>query len=130
MLDQDVDAIIVNSAFLQLFNEVEGYENLASQLREIHKIQVVTEKEEKPEPIVSIDPHETLPDISGNVFFYDIQSGNKCVTGKIKYNDTVYGGKITSNVTPKNIRDWMKKKRISVHVISKTDKEYIVKPVN
>ena len=50
LLDQDVDAIIVNSAFLQLFNEVEGYENLASQLREIHKIQVVTEKEEKPEP--------------------------------------------------------------------------------
>lgn len=44
LLDQDVDAIIVNSAFLGLLDEAEGYEHLREQLREIHKTQVVTEK--------------------------------------------------------------------------------------
>ena len=44
LLDQEVDAIIVNSAFLSLLDEAEGYENLRDQLREIHKTQVVAEK--------------------------------------------------------------------------------------
>lgn len=44
LLNQDVDAIIVNSAFVQLFSETEGYEHLESQLREIHKTQVIDEK--------------------------------------------------------------------------------------
>ena len=51
LLSQDVDAIIINSAFVQLFSEAEGYEHLDSQLREIHKAQVITEKKEvKPAP--------------------------------------------------------------------------------
>ena len=62
LLDQDVDAIIVNSAFLQLFNEVEGYENLASQLREIHKVQVITEKkEDHPSPAQNTKPVSSTP---------------------------------------------------------------------
>lgn len=51
LLSQDVDAIIINSAFVQLYSEAEGYEHLDSQLREIHKAQVITEKKEvKPAP--------------------------------------------------------------------------------
>lgn len=63
LLHQDVDAVIVNSAFLQLLNETEGYENLESQLREIHKVQVIEEKtEEKPAPTkkpVTVKPEKT-----------------------------------------------------------------------
>ncbi len=62
LLNQDVDAIIINSAFVQLFNEVEGYEHLESKLREIRKTQVVAEKEAKPAPTkkpASAEPVQT-----------------------------------------------------------------------
>ena len=63
LLQQDVDAVIVNSAFVQLISEAEGYEELSSQLREIHKVQVIEEKPvEKPVPTkkpVSQKPSQT-----------------------------------------------------------------------
>lgn len=43
LIGQDVDAVIVNSAFLHLLTETEGYENLPDQLREIHKTQIIAE---------------------------------------------------------------------------------------
>ena len=43
LIGHEVDAVIVNSAFLHLLSETEGYENLTDQLYEIHKTQIITE---------------------------------------------------------------------------------------
>lgn len=39
VLEEDVDAIVANSAYLDLLSEMEGYEDAADQLREIHAVQ-------------------------------------------------------------------------------------------
>lgn len=79
--------------------------------------------------VVNQSTIDLLPPISGTVVFYDIKPGNNCVTGKIQFKGSEYTGKITSNVSPKKIRKWLKKKRIQVKVISSTTKDYIVLPV-
>ena len=58
LITQDVDAIIVKSAFLALFTETEGYEHLQDQLREIRKTQVISEIKETP-PVPTQIPQET-----------------------------------------------------------------------
>lgn len=57
LINQKVDAIIVNSAFLSILNETEGYEHFDSMLREVHKTQVVSEvKETVPAPTPTPPP--------------------------------------------------------------------------
>ncbi|MBR3293992.1 MAG: LCP family protein [Oscillospiraceae bacterium] len=43
LLDKEVDAIIINSAFLDLLDDIEGYEGVAAKLREISKTHVEKE---------------------------------------------------------------------------------------
>ena len=45
LFNHEVDAIIVNSAYLGLLSEMEGYENAASRLREVHMAHVEREVE-------------------------------------------------------------------------------------
>ena len=40
LFNHEVDAIIINSAYLGLLSEMEGYENAASRLREVHMAHV------------------------------------------------------------------------------------------
>ena len=43
LFNHEVDAIIINSAYLGLLSEMEGYENVASRLREVHMAHVERE---------------------------------------------------------------------------------------
>ena len=47
--DHEVDAMIVNSALLQLADEMPGYEKIQEEIREVRKTQIVTEKPVKNE---------------------------------------------------------------------------------
>lgn len=58
LIAQDVDAIIVKSAFLDLFTETEGYEHLRDQLREVRKTQVISEVKVTA-PVPTQQPQET-----------------------------------------------------------------------
>ena len=86
-------------------------------------------KSESAEQSVVKQEMESLPDIQDPVFLLNIKKGNNCVLGKIQYNGKEYEGKITSNVSPKKFREWEKKKRILVKIISSNSKGYVVKPV-
>lgn len=48
--DKETDAIIMNREFLHVLTEIEGYEEIEGQLKEIHREEVETEKEVKEEP--------------------------------------------------------------------------------
>jgi len=60
--DRQVDAIIVNSAYLELLEDMEGYEQMYAQLRELHARQVETVIETVvEEPTVPETQEETNP---------------------------------------------------------------------
>lgn len=50
LYDHEVDAIIINSGFLDLIEEIPGYENAAEELKEISKIHVEKEVAANPTP--------------------------------------------------------------------------------
>ncbi len=63
ILGSEVDAIIMNSAYVDLLSEMEGYEDAASKLREVQVQQV------EREVVVSETPQEEIPEdrLAGNV---------------------------------------------------------------
>ncbi len=79
LLSEEVDAILLNSAYLDLLADMEGFENAASQLREIHMYQAQTqiqitqpEKQEEKKDILDFlireEADETEPENPYNVF--------------------------------------------------------------
>lgn len=77
---EDVDAIIMNSALLQLSDEMVGYENMPDLLREIRKTQIVTETpvtepEEKTKSVGKHGPRFPKPDAKGDRSFVVYISG-------------------------------------------------------
>lgn len=59
--DHEIDAFIINSAILQLADEMEGYQDLPDQLREIRKTQIVTESVVKEAPPQKDKPSKSAP---------------------------------------------------------------------
>lgn len=62
---KEVDAIIINSAFWDMLEEIEGYGNIESLSREIHIEQVEVAVE--PEPITQVEKKETIEKISEEI---------------------------------------------------------------
>ena len=81
LFSEEVDAILINSAYLDILTEMEGFENAADQLREIHmyqaqtQIQVPVKQPEEPEEkkdildfLIHEETEETKPEHNYNVF--------------------------------------------------------------
>lgn len=79
LLSEEVDAILINSAYLDILADMEGFENAASQLREIHMYQAQTqiqitqpEKQEEKKDFLDFlirdEAKDTEPENNYNVF--------------------------------------------------------------